>query len=393
MTVDLSQRINRIKPSATMAVTALAAELRADGKDVIGLGAGEPDFDTPGHIKEAAHQAIREDRTRYTAVEGIPELKQAVIRKFQRDNGLEFGADQVMVSSGAKQCIFNLCQVLLDDGDEVIVPAPYWVSYHDIPRVCGARVADLFAGPGQDFLITPEQLQATISERTRLLIINSPSNPTGAVYTRDQLAALGEVVAAHEQIVVMTDDIYEHIYWADEPFCSFATANPKLLERTVVVNGVSKAYAMTGWRIGYAGGPIELIGAMKKLQGQSTTNASSISQAAAIAALDGDQLCVAEMTREFRERHDYVLAELEKIPDLHCIGAKGTFYLFPDMRRVIRRKEMEDDIELTRYLVDKAGVALVPGSAFGAPGFLRISYATDLTTLKTAMERLQQALS
>ncbi|MBT8137935.1 MAG: pyridoxal phosphate-dependent aminotransferase [Gammaproteobacteria bacterium] len=392
MSIDLSRRINRIKASATMAVTALAAQLRAEGKDVIGLGAGEPDFDTPSHIKEAAMQAIRDGHTKYTEVGGTAELKQAVIDKYARDNDLQYVPDQIIVSAGAKQCIFNLCQILLDDGDEVIVPAPYWVSYHDIPRLCGARVTEMFAGPGQHFRITPDQLAASISDRTRLVLLNSPCNPTGAVYTRDELAALGEVLLEHEQVVVATDDIYEHICWADEPFCSFATANPALRDRTVVINGVSKAYAMTGWRIGYAAGPVELVAAMKKVQGQSTTNAASVSQAAAVAALQGEQQCVAAMTAEFRERHDYVLQQLESIPDVHCEPAGGTFYLFPDMRRLIRRLEMEDDLELTRHLLDEAGVALVGGSAFGAPGFVRISYATALTKLETAMDRLKVAL-
>ncbi|MDH3647847.1 MAG: pyridoxal phosphate-dependent aminotransferase [Gammaproteobacteria bacterium] len=375
-----------------MAVTALVAQLRAEGRDVIGLGAGEPDFDTPEHIKEAAHRAIRDGHTKYTAVDGTPQLKQAIISKFHRDNDLEMTPDQIIVSNGAKQCIFNLCQVLLDDGDEVIVPAPYWVSYRDIPRVCGARIVDVFAGPGQGFRITPEQLADSITDRSRLLMLNSPCNPTGATYTRKELAALGEVLAGHEQIVVMTDDIYEHIYWGDQPFCSFASANPGLLDRTVVVNGVSKCYAMTGWRIGYAGGPVKLISAMKKIQSQSTSNPSSISQMAAIAALDGDPACIARMTDQFQTRHDLVLRALNEIEDVYTAPASGTFYLFPDMRRVMIRKEFADDAELARYLLDEAGVALVAGSAFGAPGFMRVSYATDMTTLETAIGRVQDAL-
>lgn len=375
-----------------MAVTARAASLRAQGKDVIGLGAGEPDFDTPEHVKEAAIAAIQAGYTKYTAVDGMPELKSAVIRKFERDNGLSFGPSQVMISSGAKQCIFNLCQVLLDAGDEAIVPAPYWVSYPDIVRLCGARAVDVFAGPGQDYCMTAEQLEAALTPSTRLLILNSPSNPTGAVYSRAQLEALGEVLEAHEQVVILSDEIYEHVYWADEPFCSFATANPRLAERTVVVNGVSKAYAMTGWRIGYAGGPAELIAAMKKIQGQSTSNACTISQHAALAALNGPQECIATMTLAFRERHDFVVAALNEIAGIHTRPAKATFYTFPDMRRIINERAMEDDSALAEYLIEEAGVALVPGSAFGAPGFMRVSYATDLEKLTTAMERMKAAL-
>lgn len=375
-----------------MAVTARAAALRAQGKDVIGLGAGEPDFDTPAHVKEAAIAAINAGHTKYTAVDGMPELKSAIMRKFERDNGLSFGPNQIIVSSGAKQCLFNLCQVLLDSGDEAIVPAPYWVSYPDIVRLCGARAVDVFAGPGQDYCMTAEQLEAALTPNTRLLILNSPSNPTGAVYTRAQLESLGEVLAGHEQVTVVSDEIYEHVYWADEPFCSFATANPKLAERTVVVNGVSKAYAMTGWRIGYAGGPAEIIAAMKKIQGQSTSNACTISQYAALAALTGPQECIQPMTLAFRERHDFVVSALDEIAGVHTRPAQATFYTFPDMRRIINERGMEEDTALAEFLIEEAGVALVPGSAFGAPGFMRVSYATDMQTLETAMERMQAAL-
>ncbi|NND61134.1 MAG: pyridoxal phosphate-dependent aminotransferase [Gammaproteobacteria bacterium] len=393
MALDLSQRIQRVRPSATMAVTARAAELRAAGEDVIGLGAGEPDFETPAHIKAAADAAIAAGHTRYTAVEGIIELRQAIVDKLKSDNQLEYETDQVVVSSGAKQCIFNLCQVLLDAGDEVIVPAPYWVSYPDIARLCGARAVDIFAGPGQGFCITAEQLEAAITPATRLLILNSPSNPTGAAYNKERLQELGEVVAVHEHLVVMTDDIYEHIYWGDESFVSFAMANPALLDRTVVVNGVSKAYAMTGWRIGYAAGPTELIGAMKKIQSQSTSSAATPSQHAALAALTGPQDCIAEMTTAFRERHDYVVGALSEMPGVSCRPGDGTFYAFPDMRRVINDRGLDDDIALGEWLLEAAGVALVPGSAFGAPGFMRVSYATDLQTLARAMQRLSSALS
>ncbi len=376
-----------------MAVTARAAALRAEGKDVIGLGAGEPDFDTPEHIRQAAHEAIDAGHTRYTAVDGMPALKQAIIGKFERDNELEFTPAEIVVSSGAKQSIFNLCQVMLDDGDEVIVPAPYWVSYPDIVRLCGARPVEVFAGPAQNYCISATQLADAITPNTRLVILNSPGNPTGAVYGRAHLEEFGQVLRDHENIVIVTDEIYEHIYWDDEPFCSFATANPKLADRTVVINGVSKAYAMTGWRIGYAGGPEPLIGAMKKIQSQSTSNPASISQHAALAALNGDQACIAEMTKAFRERHDFVVGALNEIAGVHCTPGKATFYTFPDMRRLINERDLDDDVALGEFLLEEAGVALVPGSAFGAPGFMRVSFATDLETLKTAMQRLKTALA
>lgn len=376
-----------------MAVTARAMELRAQGVDIIGLGAGEPDFGTPDHIAEAAIAAIRAGHTRYTAVDGMPELKAAIVEKFRRDNQITFEPDQILVSSGAKQSIFNLCEVLLDTADEAIIPAPYWVSYPDIVRLCGARVIDVFAGPGQDYCITAEQLDNAITPNTRLLILNSPSNPTGAIYRREQLQAIGEVLERHEHVVILSDEIYEHIYWDSEPYCSFGTANPKLMDRTVIVNGVSKAYAMTGWRIGYAGGPAEIIAAMKKIQGQSTSNACTISQHAAVAALNGGLDCIGPMNEAFRQRHDFVVSVLNEIPGVHCQPGHATFYTFPDMRRVIKDRGLEDDAALGEYLIESAGVALVPGSAFGAPGFMRVSFATDMKKLETAMERLKTALT
>ena len=375
-----------------MAVTALAAELRAAGRDVIGLGAGEPDFDTPEHIREAAIEAIRAGRTRYTAVDGIAELREAVAEKFRRDNGLEYAADRVIVSGGAKQICYNVCQAVLDPGDEAVIQAPYWVSYPDMVRLAAGEPVMVETNLESGFRMRPEQLAAAITPRTRLVILNSPGNPSGAGYGREELAALGEVLAGHPDIVVATDEIYEHIWWADEPFTSFAEACPALLERTVTINGVSKCYAMTGWRIGYAAGPATLIGAMKKIQSQSTSNACTVSQYAALAALTGDQSCVAEMNRAFRQRHDFVVDALNAIDGVTCRPGEGTFYAFADAREAIARLGLADDTDLCQMLLNEAGVALVPGSAFGTPGHFRLSYACGLETLRDALGRLESAL-
>ncbi len=391
--ITLSQRVQRVKPSPTLAVTARAAELRAAGKDIIGLGAGEPDFDTPDHIKEAAIQAIRDGATRYTAVDGTAELKSAIINKFQRDNGLHYEADQILVSCGGKQSFYNLCQALLNSGDEVIIPAPYWVSYPDMVRLADAEPVIVRAGLEQRFKITPEQLEAAISPKTRLFVLNSPSNPTGVAYSRAELEALAAVLLRNPQILVATDDMYEHILWSDEPFVNIANVAEELIPRTIVLNGVSKAYAMTGWRIGYAGGPKPLIQAMKKIQSQSTSNPAAVSQAAACEALDGDQSCITPMLAAFRERHDFVVSALSALDGIRCTEADGTFYAFPDCSAVIERLDgINDDIELAEYLLQEAGVALVPGSAFGAPGYLRLSFATGMDTLKDALERIAGAL-
>jgi len=375
-----------------MAVTALAAELRAAGRDVIGLGAGEPDFDTPEHIREAAIEAIRAGRTRYTAVDGIEELREAVAEKFRRDNGLEYAADRVIVSGGAKQICYNVCQAVLDPGDEAVIQAPYWVSYPDMVHLAAGEPVIVETNLESGFRMRPEQLAAAITPRTRLVILNSPGNPSGAGYGREELAALGEVLAGHPDIVVATDEIYEHIWWADEPFTSFAEACPALLERTVTINGVSKCYAMTGWRIGYAAGPATLIGAMKKIQSQSTSNACTVSQYAALAALTGDQSCVAEMNRAFRQRHDFVVDALNAIDGVTCRPGEGTFYAFADAREAIARLGLADDTDLCQMLLNEAGVALVPGSAFGTPGHFRLSYACGLETLRDALGRLESAL-
>jgi aspartate aminotransferase len=389
----LSQRVQRIKPSPTLAVTARAAELRAAGRDIIGLGAGEPDFPTPRPVCDAAIDAINDGFTRYTAVDGIPELKRAIIDKFSRDNGFDYQPKQILVSCGGKQSFYNLAQALLDAGDEVIIPAPYWVSYPDMVLLADATPVVVSASQAQGFKITPEQLEAAITPRTRMLVINSPSNPTGVTYSRQELAALGEVVLRHPDIVVASDDIYEHILWAEEPFCNILNATPELLDRTVVLNGVSKAYSMTGWRIGYAAGPAELIGAMKKIQSQSTSNPTSISQKAAEAALAGDQGFMSEMLAAFRQRHDYVVDELNRIPGISCLPSQGAFYSFPDAAELIARLDgIDDDVALAEHLLDQAGVALVPGSAFGAPGHLRLSFATGMDQLQEAISRLRQAV-
>ncbi|WP_405220695.1 pyridoxal phosphate-dependent aminotransferase [Lentisalinibacter sediminis] len=393
MSLTVSTRLSRVRPSPTMAVTALAAELRAAGRDVIGLGAGEPDFDTPEHIREAAIEAIRAGRTRYTAVDGIAELREAVADKFRRDNGLEYAAERVIVSGGAKQICYNVCQAVLNPGDEAVIQAPYWVSYPDMVRLAAGEPVIVETGLESGFRMRPEQLEAAITPRTRLVILNSPGNPSGAGYRREDLAALGEVLAGHPDIVVATDEIYEHIWWADEPFTSFAEACPALLERTVTINGVSKCYAMTGWRIGYAAGPATLIGAMKKIQSQSTSNACTISQYAALAALTGDQSCVAEMNQAFRQRHDFVVDALNAIDGVACRPGEGTFYAFADAREAIARLGMADDTDLCRMLLNEVGVAVVPGSAFGTPGHFRLSYACGLETLRDALGRLESALA
>ena len=392
MSLPVSKRMAAVKPSPTGAVLALAAELRAAGRDLISLGAGEPDFDTPQHIKDAAIAAINAGQTKYTPIDGTAELKAAITAKFARDNQLEYNASQVVVTSGAKQALFNLCLALLGPGDEAIVPAPYWVSYPDMVRLAGGEAVFVETGIEQDFKMTPEQLESAITKRTRLLILNSPSNPTGASYSEAELQALGAVLEKHTGVVILSDDIYEHIHWGSDPFVSFATACPSLQDRTVTTNGVSKAYAMTGWRIGYAAGPVELITAMKTIQSQSTSNACSVSQAAALEALSGDQSCVAEMTAAYRERHDYVVAALNEIDGFECRPGEGTFYAFPRVRGALDALGMQEDVELVEYLLSDADVACVPGSAFGAPSYLRLSFACSMESLEEAIRRIKRAL-
>jgi len=391
--VLLSDRVNSIKPSPTLAVTNRAAELRAEGKDIIGLGAGEPDFDTPDHIKNAAIEALNNGFTKYTAVDGTTGLKKAIINKFQNENGLSYQANQILVSCGGKQSFFNLSLALLNEGDEVIIPAPYWVSYPDMVLVADGKPVIITTTQEQRFKITPEQLEEAITPRTRLVVLNSPSNPTGVAYSLSELKALGEVLAKYPDVLIATDDMYEHIRFNDEPFVNILNACPNLYDRTIVLNGVSKAFSMTGWRIGYAAGPAKLIGAMKKIQSQSTSNPTSISQVASQAALEGGNDCVKDMVIAFKERHNYVVAALNDIKGVECIPADGTFYAFPSFQHVIDNDDrFNNDIELAEFLLGEAGVALVPGSAFGAAGNMRLSFATSMDVLKDAIARIKKAL-
>ena len=397
--MELSKRVQAIKPSPTLAVTARAAKLKAEGKDIIGLGAGEPDFDTPQHIKDAAIAAIHKGFTKYTAVGGTPSLKQAVIAKFKRDNGLDYTARQILVSCGGKQSFFNLALAVINPGDEVIITAPYWVSYPDMVMIAEGKPVIVQAGIEQGFKMTAAQLQAAITRKTRMVVINSPSNPSGAVYDLAELKALGEVLRSHPQVLVVTDDMYEHIALRDEQFVNILNACPDLYPRTMVLNGVSKSYSMTGWRIGYAGGPEYIITAMENVQSQSTSNPTSISQVAAEAALNGDQGCITPMLKAFRERHVYIVDALNKIAGVKCIAAGGAFYAFPDVRAAIKALQGKGtikaatDIALSEYLLDQAGVAVVPGSAFGSEGYMRLSFATSMDNLEKAVQRITKALS
>lgn len=397
--MKLSTRVQAIKPSPTLAVTALAASLKAQGKDIIGLGAGEPDFDTPQHIKNAAIAAINAGFTKYTAVDGMPSLKQAIIAKLKRDNGLAYTPRQILVSCGGKQSFFNLVQAFINPGDEVIIPAPYWVSYPDIVILADGKPVIVNAGIEQGFKITPAQLAAAITPKTRMVVINSPSNPSGAIYTQAELEALGVVLRRHPEILIASDDMYEHILLGDAPFANILNACPDLYERTMILNGVSKAYAMTGWRIGYAAGAEALITAMTNVQSQSTSNPTSISQVAAEAALNGDQACIQPMLKAFRERHAFVVDALNKIPGVQCLPAGGAFYAFSDVRAAIAHLHKKgviaaaNDIALSNYLLEKSGVAVVPGSAFGLEGYIRLSFATSMQNLEQALARIHQALA
>ena len=397
--MSLSKRVQAIKPSPTLAVTARAAKLKAEGKDIIGLGTGEPDFDTPQHIKDAAIAAINAGFTKYTAVGGTPSLKKAIIAKFKRDNGLDYTPKQILVSCGGKQSFFNLALAVINPGDEVIIPAPYWVSYPDIVLIAEGKPVIVHADITQGFKLTAEQLTAAITPKTRMLVINSPSNPSGAVYTLADLKALGEVLRRHPEILIATDDMYEHVSLTDEKFVNILDACPDLYPRTMVLNGVSKAYAMTGWRIGYAAGPEDIITAMENVQSQSTSNPTSISQVAAEAALNGDQGCITPMVKAFRERHVFVVNALNNIPGLSCLMAGGAFYAFPDARVAIAALHQKGilkeptDLALSEYLLVDAGVAVVPGSAFGSEGYIRLSFATSMDNLTKALERIAKALA
>ncbi|MGD2118889.1 MAG: pyridoxal phosphate-dependent aminotransferase [Chromatiales bacterium] len=391
MALKLSSRVKSVKPSPTLAITARAAELRAKGEDVIGLGAGEPDFDTPEHIKQAAIQAIHDGKTKYTPVDGTASLKQAVIDKFKRDNGLDYTPEQILVSSGGKQSFYNLAQAILDDEDEVIIPAPYWVSYPDMVLLAGGKPVIAKATAEKNFKITPGQLRGLINENTRLFVLNSPSNPTGMAYSKQELRELADVLLEFPKVMIATDDMYEHILWTGQPFVNILNTCPELYDRTLVLNGVSKAYSMTGWRIGYAAGNAEVIKAMKKIQSQSTSNPCSISQAAAEAALNGPQDCINEMLTAFKQRHDYVVQRLNNIPGIECLPADGTFYVFPNITGMIENlPDVSSDLELGEVLIEKAGVAVVPGTAFGLPNHMRISIATSMENLTAALDRIEK---
>lgn len=389
MDITLARRMQAVKPSPTLAVAAKAEHMRAQGHDIINLGTGEPDFDTPQHIKDAAIAAINAGFTKYTPVDGIIDLKQAVIDKFKRDNGLDYQPNQILVSVGGKQSCYNLCQAFINEGDEVLIPAPYWVSYPDMVLLAGGTPVILPTTPTSRYKISAEQLDASITPKTKLLFINSPSNPSGVAYTFAELQALAQVLQHHPQVFIATDDMYEHIIWS-HPFVNILDACPALYDRTIVLNGVSKAYAMTGWRIGYAGGPTKIISAMKTIQSQSTSNPCSIAQKAAVAALNGGDETVRMMVNAFQERHNYVVQRLNDIPDIEVIPADGTFYIFPSVQKIIERRRFANDIEFADQLLQDRGLALVPGSAFGSKGCIRLSFATSMDALQDALDRLQR---
>ena len=370
-----------------------AIELQAQGRDIISLGFGEPDFDTPDHIKQAAVDAIWQGKTKYPPVDGTKELKAAIARKFRVENQLEFEPSQIIVSNGAKQSLSNLLFSLLNPDDEVILPAPYWVSYPDMIKLAEGQPVILNATAENDFKISAKQLEASVTDKTRLLIINSPSNPTGKVYSEEEYAELAEVLIEHPKIMVVCDDIYEHIYWGEKPYRTLLNVCPQLAPRTVIVNGVSKAYAMTGWRIGYAAGPREMVSAMIKVQSQSTSGASSISQAAATAALEGPQDCVRQMRTEYKRRYEYLVKALNEIDGIECEDSDGAFYAFPSFKDIIERMpDIRDDIELAAWMLEHAGVAMIPGTTFGAPGHLRLSYATSMENLQACVTRIGNAV-
>lgn len=390
MDYKLSHRVNAIQPSPTLAVSQKSAELKAEGHNVIGLGVGEPDFPTPDFICEAAKIAIDKRYTRYTAVDGIPALKQAVIDKFKRDNDLDYQLNEILVSAGGKHSIFNLLSAWINDGDEVIIPAPYWVSYPDMTILVGGVPVIVEAGIEQAYKITPAQLAAAITPKTRMLFLNSPSNPTGMAYSAEELRGLAAVLREHPHVLIATDDMYEHVLWSDEPFHNIVMVAPDLMDRTVVLSGVSKAYAMTGWRIGYAAGPAPIIAAMKKIQSQSTSNPCSIAQHAALAALEGDQSFIEEMVTEFKGRHERLVKGLNAIPGIKAIPADGTFYSFPNIEGLMSAKGVATDVELCELLLEEQKVALVPGTAFGAPGHFRLSFAAAQDVLDDAVKRIAE---
>ena len=389
---QVSERMNRVSPSATSAVLNLAAKLREEGKDIISLGAGEPDFDTPLHIKEAAIRAIKDGHTKYTAIDGTLTLKKAIINKFKQDNDLIYDFDQIIVSSGAKQTLFNLCMGLLQYGDEAIIPTPYWVSYPDMVRIADATPRFIATDIESNFKISPKILEDSISNKTRLIFLNSPSNPTGSCYTKEELIEIGNVLLNYPNVIIASDDIYEKIHWGESKFYNIGTAVPELNNRVISINGVSKCYAMTGWRIGYAGGPREIINSMKTVQSQSTSNPCSISQIAATEAINGNQDCVVNMVIEYKKRNDFIINALNKIPGFECNSADGAFYAFPRVDKAIQSNNLKNDIELAAFILNKAGVVVVPGTPFGAPGYIRLSYACSMNDLEKATDRITKAI-
>ena len=388
MSTILSNRVQKVKPSATMAVSDKAKELKSQGVQIISMGSGEPDFDTPTNIQKAAIKAIGNGETRYTAADGTPELKKAICEKFKRENGMDYSLNEVMVSCGGKQVFYNLCQAILNSGDEVIIPTPYWVSYPDMAILADATPVFIETGIDQDFKISPEQLEASITAKTKLLVLNSPSNPSGSVYSKSEIEALGAVLEKYPHVLTISDDIYEHIRWGDDAFVNIAMACPNLKDRVIILNGVSKAYAMTGWRIGYAAGPESVIKAMKKIQGQSTSNPSSISQAAALEAITGDQSFITMMVEAFERRHDFLVDSLNAIDGIECPRSGGAFYSFPKVDGLIERLGLKDDVEFSTYCLEKLSLAVVPGSAFGSPGYVRLSFATSMDNIKLSVEKL-----
>jgi|TARA_B100001741_G_scaffold111557_1_gene91635 aspartate aminotransferase len=389
----ISERVRKVKPSATIAISSKAMEMRSAGVDVISMSAGEPDFDTPEYIKDAAKMAMDSGMTKYTQVDGLPDLKHAIINKFSEDNQLIYDPENILVSTGAKQTLYNLFQAILGPGDEVIIISPYWVSYPDMVLLADAKPVIVDTFQENNFAMDIGAFADAINDKTKLVIINSPSNPTGITFSRGDYESIGAILENHPNVYVATDDMYEYIYWGDEPFVSFAQACPSLFDRTITINGVSKSYAMTGWRIGYCGGPADVIGGMKKVQSQSTSNASSISQVATIAALSGPRDEINAMVEQYKLRHDYLCKALNNINGFKTSPGTGAFYLFPDVKDVIEKKGFSDDVDLSQYLIEEANVAVIPGSAFGSEGYIRLSYATSLDLIKKAVKRISNALN
>ena len=385
----ISDSLKRIKPSPTIAVTQKARELKAAGKDVIGLGAGEPDFDTPDNIKKAAIRAIKAGETKYTTVDGTLKLKGAIIKKFKRENNLKYLTDEITVGTGGKQVLYNAFMATLNKGDEVIIPAPFWVSYPDMVLLAGGKPKIVKCSETEGFKLTPQKLKKAISKKTKWLILNSPSNPTGAGYTKNEIKNLSKVLIKNKKIHILSDDIYEHITYDDFKFFTIAQIS-KLKSRTITMNGVSKSYAMTGWRIGYAGGPKEIIKAIRKIQSQSTSNPSSVSQAAAVEALNGTQKFIKKRSNAFKQRRDFVVQSLNKISGINCLKPNGAFYVFPSCKKLLGKKtKLKNDSDFVKKLLEKSNVAVVQGSAFGLDGHFRISYATSMKKLKVAMKRIK----